>query len=78
MKPPINMYEAEERLRWATTEIRIVETIRMDYKRLHRKTHDITLLPNLGRLTNRMQAVRKEIDMIKAWVAARGFKSVRS
>lgn len=71
------MYEAEERLRLAQIERRIVTTMEKEFKTLHKATHDITLLPEWSRMRNRGNALEREIMMLRQWVAMRGFKAVR-
>lgn len=71
------MYDAEERLRRAQIERRIVETLATRYKVFHTVTNDTTLLPNWARMRNRSKELQKEIAMLKAWIAERGFKGLR-
>lgn len=75
---PTTLWEAEDRIRRAQIELRLVERLRVEYKRQYLKRREICLLPEMGRLTGRMQQLQVEVATVRRWYTAHGFVPVRS
>jgi hypothetical protein len=75
---PVNMYEAEERMRRCQIERRIVGVLEKEFKALHKETHDITVLAPWSRMRNRGCELEREMEVLKQWIRDRGFTWVKA